>query len=80
MYTGSSTTTYQTPVDNYIKWDNGKMMDTGQTHIKEACGLRGSLANPKIMHTCRIGRSNVWTMYTCSYNFYGPILPEETYM
>ena len=36
------------------------MMDTGQTR-KEARGLRGSLANPKIMH--RIGCWNVRTMY-----------------
>ena len=37
------------------------MMDTGQTR-KEARGLRGSLANPKIMH--RIGCWNVRTMYS----------------
>ena len=60
-YTGSSTTTCQTPVDNYITWDDGRMMDKGQTR-KEARGLRGSLANPKIMR--RIGCWNVRTMYS----------------
>ena len=60
-YTGSRTTTCQTPVDNYITWDDGRMMDKGQTR-KEARGLRGSLANPTIMR--RIGCWNVRTMYS----------------
>ena len=53
--------TCQTPVENYITWDNGRVKDTGQTH-KETRGLRGSLAYPKIMH--RIGRWNVQMMYS----------------
>ena len=60
-YSGSSTTTCQTPGDKFITWDDGGMMDTGKI-CKEPCGSRGSLANPKIIH--KIGCWNVKTMYS----------------
>ena len=45
-YNGSSKTTCRSPEDNYITWDDGSMVHTGQ-RCKEASALKRSLANPK---------------------------------
>ena len=62
-YLGSSTTTCQTPDDEFIRWDDGGMTGTRPIR-KEACTLIRSFANPKKM--LRIGNWNVRTM-NCSW-------------
>ena len=60
-YLGSSTTTCQTPEDEFIRWDDDGR--TGARPIrKEAGTLIKSFANPKKM--LRIGNWNVRTMYS----------------
>ena len=58
-YNGSSTTTCRIPEDNYITWDDGSMMRTGQS-CKEASARKRSLSNPK--KKVRVGCWNVRTL------------------
>ena len=60
-YLGSSSTTCQTPDDEFIRWDDGGMTSACPIR-KEACTLIKSFANPKKM--LRIGNWNVRTMYS----------------